>query len=479
MSRVAAASAALLFAISFFPRIVESADAPQSDRRRPNVVFVLVDDLRWDELGCTGHPYVQTPHVDRLAKEGSLFRNAFTVAPLCSPSRGAFLTGRYPHANGIVDNTNRSRQSHQLVTFPRLLHEAGYKTAFFGKWHMGNDDSPRPGFDEWLCLKGQGEAIDPPLNSNGESKVVRGYVTDILTDRSVEFIRQCGDKPFCLYLAQKALHPNLRQRDDGSIATIGGGGFVAAERHRQLYKGAKVPHRPNYQQPPAGKPALDRSIDNLPPLSADTVTDDETIRDRQRMLAAVDEGLGKMLDALKETGVAEDTIVVFTSDHGYFYGEHGLSVERRLAYEEAIRIPLLIRYPRVIGAKTVIDFTTLSIDLAPTLLQYAGASIPANMSGRSLVPVLLGQEVPLRESFLIEYFSDTVFPRIRKMGYQAVRTDRWKHIHYTDLPAGMDELYDLQSDPYEMRNVIGEPANAAVIKELSAERKRMLEETKP
>ncbi len=170
---------------------------------------------------------------------------------------------------------------------------------------------------------------------------------------------------------------------------------------------------------------------------------------------------------------------MFTSDHGYFYGEHGLSVERRLAYEEAIRIPLLIRYPRVIRAKTVIDFTTLSIDLAPTLLQYAGAKIPANMSGRSLVPVLFGQDVPPRKAFLIEYFSDTVFPRIRKMGYQAVRTDRWKHIHYTDLPAGMDELYDLQIDRYEMHNVIGDPANAAVVKELSAERERLLKETKP
>ena len=242
MSRLAAASAAFLFVLLLFPRLAESADAPQAERRRPNIVFVLVDDLRWDELGCMGHPYVQTPHVDRLAKEGALFRNAFTVAPLCSPSRGAFLTGRYPHANGIVDNTNRSRQSHQLVTFPRLLHEAGYKTAFFGKWHMGNDDSPRPGFDEWLCLKGQGEAIDPPLNSNGESKVVRGYVTDVLTDRSVEFIRQCGDKPFCLYLAQKALHPessSARRRLD------------CDDRRRRIRCGQTAPPALQRRQDPA------------------------------------------------------------------------------------------------------------------------------------------------------------------------------------------------------------------------------------
>ena len=200
--------------------------------------------------------------------EGVRFRNAFATTPLCSPSRASFLTGLYPHAHGIIDNTDRSAASHQLSTFPRQLQRGGYETAFLGKWHMGNDDSPRPGFDYWVSMKGQGEAMDPYLNEAGVFKKVPGYITDLLTDRVVAFIERPRTRPFLVYLAHKALHPNMVQRDDGSVSAIGEGGFIPAQRHRQLYAGATIPRSPSALQPPDGKPALQRPIANLPPLGA-------------------------------------------------------------------------------------------------------------------------------------------------------------------------------------------------------------------
>jgi len=432
---------------------------------RPNIVFILVDDLRWDELGCTGHPFASTPHADRLAREGACFTNAFATTPLCSPSRACFLTGQYAHRHGIVDNTARVAQSHQLVTWPRLLRSAGYETAFLGKWHMGNDDSARPGFDHWVSFRGQGECLDPELNVNGKVSRSRGYVTDILTDHAVGFLERSRphdqqDQPFCMYLAHKAIHPNVQQADDGKVSGASldaAEAFIPAERHRTLYAGARIPRRPNYARVPRDKPALARPMEGLKPLGRDTVTDDATILNRMRMMKAVDDGLGRVLETLKRTGKLENTLVVLTSDHGYFYGEHGLGAERRLAYEETIRIPLLMRYPRRIRAAQRIRSMALSVDVAPTMLSLAGAGVPGEMQGRSLWPLLEGQSAGWRDSFLIEYFTDTVFPRIRNMGYRALRTSRWKYIRYTELP-GMEELYDLASDPYELRNLAADPA---------------------
>ncbi len=449
-----------------------------ASRRRPNIVFILVDDLRWDELGCTGHPFAQTPNADRLAREGALFTNAFATTPLCSPSRASFLTGLYPHANGITDNTNRSPRSHQLVTWPRRLHDNGYQTAFIGKWHMGNDDSRRPGFDHWVSFPGQGESIDPVLNVNGESKKDRGYITDILTQHAVEFIEQAHQKPFCLYLAHKAIHPNVVQRDDGSVsgALTGAESFIAAERHRRLYAGNPLPRRKSYGLPPTGKPALERQTADLPPLGPATVTSDETIRNRMRMMKAIDEGLGRILDSLRKAGTLDETVVALTSDHGYFYGEHGLDAERRLAYEEAIRIPLVMRYPGLIRPGARIDRFALSIDIAPTMLALAGVTAGVPMHGRSLLPVIEGRRVRWRDDFLVEYYSDTVFPRIKSMGYQAVRTARWKYIHYTELN-GMDELYDLRTDPYEMENLASAASAKRALTMMEGRLRKLLRET--
>jgi N-acetylglucosamine-6-sulfatase len=465
-------------AVIFLPaQLLWAQPAASGSHRPPNIVVVLVDDLRWDDIAIAGHPFVKTPHIDRLAREGVRFRNAFATTPLCSPSRASFLTGLYPHGHGITDNTDRSPASHRLNTFPRQLQRAGYETAFLGKWHMGNDDSPRPGFDYWVSMKGQGEAVDPYLNEAGAFKKVPGYITDLLTDRVVAFIERPRTKPFLVYLAHKALHPNLLQRDDGSVSTIGGGGFIPAERHRQLYEGATIPRSPSALRAPAGKPALQRPIVNLPALAPGTGTSDQSILDRLRMLAAVDESLDRIRAALDRTGWLNDTAIVFTSDHGYFYGEHGLDEERRLAYEPTIRIPLIIRYPTVARSGSTVDQMVLSIDLAPTLLELAGVQPSAPIHGRSLVPILSGRAPSWRTSFLIEYFSDTVFPRILNMGYQAVRTDRYKYIHYTEL-SDMDELYDLRSDPHEMYNVIGSPSSRSVLRRMQQKLSTLLQQTK-
>ena len=420
---------------------------------RPNIVFILIDDLRWDELGIAGHPFINTPNIDRIAREGVLFRNAFMTTPLCSPSRASFLTGQYAHTHGITDNVDRSAPSHKLVTFPLLLHQSGYETAFIGKWHMGNDESARPGFDRWVSFKGQGTYLDPNVNEDGKSVKRSGYITDILNGYAVEFIMRRHDKPFLAYLAHKAIHPEVTQNNDGSVDLSAAERFIPAERHRNLYAGKTIPRRPNYRRAPEGKPALQRRIGDLPPLGPATATGDDSILGRQRSLMAIEDGVGEILKVLKETGQLDNTIIVFTSDNGYFYGEHGLSVERRLAYEESIRMPLLVRYPKAIKPGTVRNEFALNIDLAPTLLELAGVTVPGTMEGSSLVPLLKGARPVWRKSFLIEYYSDRVFPRVLQMGYKSVRTDRWKYIHYLELK-GMDELYDLKSDPYEMKNLI-------------------------
>jgi N-acetylglucosamine-6-sulfatase len=468
---VGAWSFALALALTVF---LSSAALAASPATRPNIVFILMDDLRWDEMD---YPFVKVPSIKRIAREGVKFTDAFVTTPLCSPSRASFLTGQYAHKHGIIDNTARDALSHQLVAFPRLLHDAGYETAFVGKWHMGLDDNPRPGIDYWVSIKGQGTYLDPEINANGTRKKIPGYVTDIFSDYALEFLKRKHTQPFLLYVSHKAVHPDLTQNADGSLSDPSAGKFIPAERHKNLYADANIPHRPNYGRAPEDKPALLRKIGGLPPLGSETGTDDETIRNRLRMLASVEESVGRIFKALEDAAQLDNTLIIFTSDESYFYGEHGLSVERRLAYEESARIPLLMRLPKLIKPGSTIGQLALNLDIAPTLLEVGGASIPANIHGRSLVPLLKGEHVPWRDSFLIEYYSDKVFPRMLNMGYQAVRTSQWKYIHYVDLE-GMDELYDLKADPYELKNLITDAKSQTALKELRATREKLLRETK-
>jgi arylsulfatase A-like enzyme len=445
---------------------------------RPNIIVIVVDDLRWDELGMAGHPYLETPNVDRLASEGAWFSNAFHAVPLCSPNRASILTGQYPSRHGIIDNVARDRMSHRLETFPQALQRAGYETAFFGKWHMGNDPTPRPGFDRWAAIPGQGRTTNPELYEDGRIHTVEGYITDILTDRAVSVIRGNRQRPFFIYIGHKAIHPDAIQLDDGSVDLSQPRAYMPAPRHRGRYQDEVFTRRPNFLQSYeqlTDKPALRRALSNK--LSEEMVamfgmdeldpgTSEETIRRRAEMMLAVDEGLGRIVAALEEEGILDETFMLFTSDNGFFYGEHSLSLERRLPYEESIRSPLVVRYPAVTDAGSQIDELVSSVDIAPTVLEIAGVPIDDQIQGRSLVPLLQGRAVDWRHAVLVEFYTyENPFPWLLDMDYRAVRTDRYKYIHWMHHP-DENELYDLIDDPYEMRNLIDDPSMVPVIRDL-------------
>jgi len=471
---------ATMFAVS-----PEAQAQTSPDIDRPNVVVIVVDDLRFDEFGAGGHPYLETPNIDRLAEEGALFTDVFHAVPLCSPNRASILTGQYPSRHGIIDNVARNRASHQLQTFPRAMQEAGYKTGFIGKWHMGNDPTPRPGFDFWSALPGQGRTVDPDLYENGRVHRVEGYVTDVLTDRAVEFIGQERDGPFMLYIGHKAVHPDARQLDDGSSDPSIQRSYTPAPRHRGLYEEHVYPRQPNVVMSPDaldGKPALQRSLrhrdspESVEEFSffLDHGTSEENIRRRAEMVLAVDDGLGRIIETLEAANELDNTMILFTSDNGFFFGEHWLSQERRLPYEESIRQPLLVRFPRLAKPGSRIDGLALSVDIAPTVLDVGGVTIGDHVQGHSLVPLMRGDNADWRESVLIEFYThENPRPWLMDMDYRAVRTDRYKLIHWIQHPKER-ELYDLQNDPYEMQNLIADPTIRDVVVDLEAELSRLI-----
>lgn len=476
--------AALLSCTPPQERPSEAAEAYVVDpERRPNVIVIVVDDLRWDELGVAGHPFLETPHIDALAGSGAYFTNAFHSVPLCSPNRASILTGQYPSRHGIIDNVARNRMSHRLQTFPQALQADGYETAFLGKWHMGNDPTPRQGFDYWVAIPGQGRTMDPELFEDGRIHTVPGYITDVLTDRAVSFIEKDRDEPFFLYLGHKAIHPDAVQLDDGSVDLTVPRGYVPAPRHRGRYEEETFPPRANVVAGPddlVGKPVLQRALNlKYSPAIVEEFGEDEldpgssheTIVRRAEMVLAVDDGLGRMVEALEARGILDETFIIFTSDNGFFYGEHNLSLERRLPYEESIRMPLIVHYPGVAQAGEQVDGLVASVDLAPTVLEIAGTPIGEHIQGQSFVPLLMGDATQARESVLVEFYTyENPFPWLLDMDYRALRTDRYKLIHWMQYP-GEEELYDLQEDPYEMRNLIAEPSMTGVVTELRAKLK--------
>ncbi len=452
---------------------------------QPNVIVIVVDDLRFDEFGAGGHPYLETPNIDRLAIEGAMFTDAFHAVPLCSPNRASILTGQYPSRHGVIDNVARDLLSHRLQTFPIAMREAGYETGFIGKWHMGNDPTPRPGFDYWSALPGQGRTIDPDLYEDGRVHRVDGYVTDVLTDRAIDFIEREREEPFMLYVAHKAVHPDARQLDDGSSDPTIDRVYTPAPRHRGLYEDRVYPRQANVVSSPdklEGKPALQRALrDRDSPESVaqfsfflDPGTSEETIRRRAEMVLAVDDSLGRMIGSLEAQGILDNTMILFTSDNGFFFGEHWLSQERRLPYEESIRQPLIVRYPPLATPGSRIGGLSLSIDIAPTVLDVGGVEIGDHVQGRSLVPLLRGDNARWRESVLVEFYTyEKPRPWLMDMDYRAVRTDRYKLIHWMQHPTER-ELYDLQEDPFELNNLIADPAMSDVVEKMDGELGRLV-----
>ena len=454
---------ALLAAFVATQRTATAAD-------RPNIVFILMDDMRWDCMSIAGHPFLKTPNLDRIGREGAHFKNGFVTYPLCSPARASFFTGAYAHKHGIVGNRAQYNEpSHKLDTYHRHLQSAGYHTAAVGKWHMGTDDTPRPGFDHWAVFRGQGRYNDCPFNVNGTQTKTTGYVTDVISDFSVDFIKSDhGGKPFSLYVGHKAVH----------------GPFKPAERHANLFADEKLPQAPSVKDDLSGKKALRRDVKMEEGHPAYGVKED-LIRNQLRCIVAVDEGVGKILKALEDTNQLDNTFIVFTSDNGYFWNEHGLG-DKRAAYEEAIRVPMVARYPKLIKPGTVIEQMVLDIDFAPTFCALAQAQTkPAALHGRSILPLFGSTAKPAasaagaasewRTSALFEYYLEPAYPNIPT--WHAIRGDRWKYIHYDEVE-GVDELYDLKSDPHEMNNVIADPAHAEQLAAMKADLAKQLEATK-
>lgn len=434
---------AALFTVAIFPiaaNITFAAD------KRPNFVFVYTDDQRWDamsvvqkEQGDKGRfPWLKTPNMDRLAAEGFRFRNAFVVNALCAPSRASFLTGQYGHVNGVVNNHTPFPVKN--VTHATLLRDAGYKTAYIGKWHHGQQSGQRPGFDYSASFLGQGRYVDCPFEINGKATPTKGYVDDVSTDYGISFIKENKDKPFLLVVGFKATH----------------GPFEPPDRLKETYANEQARVVPNlftpaiYREPPKKQtdPKAEKVNTNLGMF---------------RCITAADENLGRIMQTLDDLKLADDTIVVFTSDNGYYLGEHGLG-DKRSAYEESMRIPLLLRYPKL-GMGKLIDPMTLNIDLAPTFLDFAGLPVPKEMHGRSWKPLLEGKQTDWRKAFFYCYFYENNFaiPTVT-----AVRTENAKLIKYPDHDE-WTEVFDLTRDPYELKNLVKEESAAALKKELEAE----------
>ncbi len=431
-----------------------TVNAPASAR---NVVFVLVDDLRYDAMGFL-RPTLETPNIDRLARGGAYFQNAFVTSSLCSPSRATMLTGLSMRNHGIIDNNKASEDD--FVYFPQYLQDADYQTGFFGKWHFGAPtDAPRPGFDRWVSFAGQGSYFPTTylsrsdiaagkthrLNVDGEKVAQQGYITDELTDYALDWLANGRDKekPFFLYLSHKAVH---------SMA-------IPPARHADQYADVVFDIPPSAAASPendAGKPlwVLNQrnSWHGVDFVYHTGQKINDYMRDYYRTLSAVDDSLGRILAWLDDTGHAADTTVIFSSDNGYMEGEHGL-IDKRNAYEESMRIPLLLYAPGAVAEGTVVRSSVTSLDFAPTFLDCAGVPAPSQFEGRSVLPLALDaiSAEDWDEDVFYEYYWEWNFPMTPTTF--AIRTRNFKYIQYHGV-WDVEELYDLQADPTEMRNLI-------------------------
>ena len=442
---------------------------------RPNILFVMVDDLSPFAVGGgKKFDFLKTPVIDRLVKEGAVFEHMYVATSLCSPSRATMITGTYAHIHGVRYNAVADPDP-ALPTFPRVLQQHGYRTALIGKWHMKDDDNPRPGFDYWLGFRGQGVYFNPLLNENGRRYQADGYITDILTEKTMEYISQPSDQPFCILLWHKANHEP----------------FEPAPRHKHAFGGAEIEEPFSWPDTMQGKPQWKRRSDLFGPhLKAWKESEGKPVPDmlppkkwvsppkwvnHLRCMLAVDEGLGRIMGLLEQQGRLDNTFIIFTSDNGYLLGEHRRG-DKRVAYEESMRIPFVVRYPKSVPSGSRITELCVSIDVAPSLLNLAGAPVPAVMQGQSFIPLLEGKTVSWRKAVFYQYFQEKFAPGIPTI--LAVRSDRWKYVHYpyeSPEAGNMDELYDQVNDPYEMRNLISSPEFEPIRRELWMELEQLKE----
>ena len=429
-----------------------------------NVIFILSDDHRYDFMGFMGKPkFLKTPNMDRLAREGAHLQNAFVTTSLCSPSRASILTGQFSHRHGVVDNNTRVPKG--TTFFPQYLQQAGYETAFMGKWHMGRaSDEPRPGFDKWISFRGQGDYYNPTFNIDGVQKKTEGYVTDLLTDYALAWIKKKREKPFFLYLSHKAVHAM----------------FEPAKRHLGKYENAKIEYpdtmadtEENYHKKPRWVKEQRNSWHGVDYMYHGQMDFDTFYRRYCETLLGVDESIGRVLDALQENGILENTLVFYMGDNGFCFGEHGL-IDKRQMYEPSMRVPLLAFCPNLIKRGMKIDKMVQNIDIAPTILEAAGLETPKTMDGRSMLSLLEGKQATWRDAVYYEYYWEWNFPQTPTV--HGIRTDKYKYMHYYGI-WDIDELYDISNDPDEKLNLIDSPEHQEVVKDLKNRVFQWLEET--
>lgn len=474
--------------------LIISWSCTRQEPLRPNIIYIMTDDHAYQAVGAYGSEINKTPNLDRIADEGIIFRNSFVCNSICAPSRAALLTGKHSHANGHIDN--RARFDSSQVTFPKLLQQAGYQTALIGKWHLKSEPA---GFDFWSILPGQGSYYNPDFIEAGRTYRQTGYATTIITDKAIEWLQKRDTaRPFCLLVHHKAPHRNwmpdtldfdlfdgadfpvpetffdtyegrqaaalqemsvikdMRMSYDLKITGVDGDSISQAEKDYLWYL--------NHRMSPEQRRAWMKEYDSISSaFLADRPEGDSLalyklqryLTDYLRTIESVDRNTGRLLDYLESAGLMKNTLVVYTSDQGFYLGEHGW-FDKRFMYEESFRTPLLMRLPETLSAHGDITEMVQNIDFAPTFLELAGVKPPADMQGVSLVPLLMGQKPGgWRDALYYHYYEYPAEHAVRK--HYGIRTDRYKLIHfYDDIDAW--ELYDLQADPHEMHNLIDDPA---------------------
>ena len=467
--------------------------------KQPNIVFIFSDDHAYQAISAYNHPLklLETPNIDRIAKSGMRFDRCIVPNSICGPSRATILTGKYSHSNGFYDNS-RSRFDGSQDTFPKVLQKAGYQTAILGKWHLVSDPT---GFDHWHILPGQGIYYNPPMIKNGERSKHEGYTTDLITDFSLEWLKtRDKNKPFLLMCQHKAPHrewaPALRHLghdkdrkypepetlfDDYS-------GRGVAEKNQDMTIAKTMNARDLKLTPPpylndaqrkewdAYYAPRNKAFEEAKLEGKDLVRwkYNRYMHDYLGCIKAVDEGVGKILDYLDREGLAENTIVVYTADQGFYLGEHGW-FDKRWIFEESLRTPLLVRWTGVTKPGSVDNHLVSNLDFAQTFLEAAGVKAPEDMQGRSLVPILKGESpADWRKSFYYHYYEFPGPHAVRR--HYGVVTDRHKLVYFYEPGVDYWELFDIQTDPKEMKSVYDQPEYAKVQKDLKAELDRLRKE---
>lgn len=432
-----------------------------------NVVFILSDDHRYDAMSFLGHQFAKTPVMDSLAANGAYMKNALVTTSLCSPSRASILTGLYTFRHRVIDNNRAIPPG--TVYFPQYLQKAGYATAFIGKWHMGGEsDEPQPGWDHWVSFRGQGEYFPPnpdyTLNVDGKRVRQKGYITGELTDYAIDWLKQQkpAEKPFFLYLSHKAVHANFTPEPKYE------GSFKDLPFSRPVTE-ASTPG--NLQQPRWSRDQRNSWHGVDFPYHSELNIEGYYKRYCEA-LRSVDDSIGRVLQQLKDMDIYNDTLVIYMGDNGFMFGEHGL-IDKRVAYEPSMRVPMLVQCPALIKGGTVVNEMVANIDVAPTIMEAMGLKKPAHMDGESFLPLAEGKSIPWREQFLYVYYWEKNFPQTPTTF--AIRSDRYKYITYYGL-WDADEFYDMHEDPDESRNLLNDPACQKQAKQMENKLYKMMRE---